>query len=449
MSGSRFVRFHSLCQLSVLCVAAVALTSCASLFSNSGEDSESDAVYYSYDCTSSYHAMNTEDDAYKSYGGCQQGTAIIELKDSTGTLAQATTGCRSRGMRLPTVYELSSAALHAIPLKLSLGNYWAASITSDPKAKKDPNATSQVPSTQTCYMPTGVCGEDNPNEARYFRCVTLDGVAPGQNPDNPDQAPMLLTEELFEYDCTESYISDDPGYGPPTTQGGCQNGLAAMEMRDNQGTLAEAHADCQRRGMRLPTYHELSSAGNFAAELKLTFSDYWAASVPKGIKFNQSCYLPTGNCGSQPPESVLHYRCVAKQKDDKTKDSGMTYQNHIALYTYDCTNGATSQDKRFGPYNAQGGCQKGIARMEMLDRRANLNDAYEDCKKRGLRLPTYHELSSAGNVANELGLSAGIYWAADVQQGTKYNQTCRMPEGECGSVNPEEIKLYRCVALEQ
>lgn len=445
MSGLLFVRFHSLCRLSVLCISAVALTSCASLFSNSGESSESDAVYYSYDCKKSYHALNTEDDAYMSYGGCQQGTAVIELKDSVGTLSQATTACHNRGMRLPTVYELSSAALHAISLDLSIGNYWAAAISEATPTTKGTSSTEATPSTstQTCYMPTGACSEDNPNESRYFRCVTLTGIAPGQNPDNPEQQAMLLTEELFEFDCTESYISDDPGYGPPTTQGGCQNGLVAMEMRDNQATLAEAFNDCQRRGMRLPTYHELSSAGNFAAELKLTFSDYWAASVTNGIKYNQSCYLPTGNCGSQPPESVLHYRCVVKQTNEPYPNMP---QVSVPLFAYDCTNAPISQDKRFGPYTAQGGCQQGVARMELQDKRANLKDAYEDCKKRGLRLPTYHELSSASNFVSELGMSTGIYWAADVVNGTKYHQTCRIPEGDCGSLNPEEVKLYRCVA---
>ena len=118
--------------------------------------------------------------------------------------------------------------------------------------------------------------------------------------------------DLFVYDCTHGYISNNPGYGPYTQQGGCQDGTAKMELVDHEGTLEDAYHECERRGMRLPTYHELSAAGNFAQELNLLEGNYWAADVKNGIKYNQNCFMPTGNCGEHFPGDIQYFRCVVK-----------------------------------------------------------------------------------------------------------------------------------------
>ena len=114
---------------------------------------------------------------------------------------------------------------------------------------------------------------------------------------------------FFTYDCTRSYISNDPGYGHYTHGGGCLNGTATMELQDHKANLDDAYHDCIQRGMRLPTVHELSSAGRYP-ELGLSEGNYWAASPQAGTRNQHNCYMPTGNCGVHNRSAVQRYRCV-------------------------------------------------------------------------------------------------------------------------------------------
>lgn len=123
------------------------------------------------------------------------------------------------------------------------------------------------------------------------------------------EEPVEEVVEFLTYDCTYSYISNDRGYGHYTSGGGCQEGVVSMEIYDHVGTLYEAYDDCMSRGLRLPTYHELSAAGNYAQELGLARGNYWAESVYNPT-YNKNCYMPTGNCGSHNPNDRQYYRCV-------------------------------------------------------------------------------------------------------------------------------------------
>lgn len=119
---------------------------------------------------------------------------------------------------------------------------------------------------------------------------------------------------LFEYDCTKSLISENKGYGDPSSPGACPTGKARMEMMDHLASIDDAKDDCRNRGMRLPTYHELSAAANFAKELGLQSGNYWASSK-NNDDYAKNCLMPYGNCGrfySPPPKDFKQwYRCVA------------------------------------------------------------------------------------------------------------------------------------------
>ena len=115
------------------------------------------------------------------------------------------------------------------------------------------------------------------------------------------------------------------------------------------------------------------------------------------------------------------------------------------FYTYDCTKAYIRSQSGWGSYTAGGGCQNGYVTMEMRDHHADLRNAYENCRSRGLRLPTSHEMSSAAKNSSKLNLSAGNYWIADVKHGYEYEQNCFMPIGNCGTHSPHEIQSYRCV----
>lgn len=78
---------------------------------------------------------------------------------------------------------------------------------------------------------------------------------------------------------------------------------------------------------------------------------------------------------------------------------------------------------------------------------ATYHEAYEDCKAKGMRLPTYLELSVAGNYFEALNLKSGNYWASyegrDPNESLQLN--CDMPKGNCGEHDHNEKQRYRCV----
>ena len=118
---------------------------------------------------------------------------------------------------------------------------------------------------------------------------------------------------IFVYDCTHSFISRDKGYGDPSSDGACPTGTAKMEMVDHKASIYDAIEDCKNRGMRLPTYHELSAAGQYAKQLGLKSGNYWANNKDKDV-YVKNCNMPLGNCGrfSSPPSKNVKqwYRCV-------------------------------------------------------------------------------------------------------------------------------------------
>ena len=135
---------------------------------------------------------------------------------------------------------------------------------------------------------------------------------------NTDEAanPAGGVPELYEYDCTRSLIAHDKGYGDPRGPNACPSGIARMEMEDHKASIYDAIEDCRNRGMRLPTYHELSAAGQYAQQLGLQGGNYWANSKSKDV-YNLNCNMPRGNCGrfySNPARTLKQwYRCVAME----------------------------------------------------------------------------------------------------------------------------------------
>jgi len=166
-------------------------------------------------------------------------------------------------------------------------------------------------------LSTNACSFDTDNNRAYGETLTNSNtIVPPPidepNVDEPDD-PIIIepdATEVYTYSCTTAYI-DDQGYGPYNIDGGCQNGSASMEMTDHKGTAYEAHDNCNSRGMRLPTFHELSAAANFAYQLQLSQGNYWAspATIPS---YTQNCFMPVGNCGQHNPEDIQYYRCVSK-----------------------------------------------------------------------------------------------------------------------------------------
>ena len=122
------------------------------------------------------------------------------------------------------------------------------------------------------------------------------------------------------------------------------------------------------------------------------------------------------------------------------------------LYEYDCSESLLRLDtEKYGDPSAPEACPSGKARMEMVDHEASIYDAVEDCRNRGMRLPTFHELSAAGPYAEHLGLKEGNYWA-NARDVDEYRRNCLMPVGYCGTYNAppsDDVKQwYRCVASE-
>ena len=86
-----------------------------------------------------------------------------------------------------------------------------------------------------------------------------------------------------------------------------------MQREENElATYPEAYENCKGKGMRLPTYLELSVAGNYFEALNLKSGNYWASY--KGRDPNEigqlNCYMPAGNCGVHNRNEKQRYRCV-------------------------------------------------------------------------------------------------------------------------------------------
>ena len=125
-----------------------------------------------------------------------------------------------------------------------------------------------------------------------------------------------ITGPLSRYNCINAYISSAPGYSNHY----CNSNVTMQREENELATYPEAYEDCKAKGMRLPTYLELSVAGNYFEALNLKSGNYWASY--KGRDPNESdqlnCYMPTGNCGQQDSNKKQRYRCVQGDWPTKT-----------------------------------------------------------------------------------------------------------------------------------
>lgn len=133
-------------------------------------------------------------------------------------------------------------------------------------------------------------------------------------PVTPETPP--ITGPLSRYNCINAYISSDYGY----SNSYCNSNVTMQREENELATYPEAYEDCNAKGMRLPTYLELSVAGNYFEALNLKSGNYWASY--KGRDPNESyqlnCYMPTGNCGQHNRDAKQRYRCVQGDWPTKT-----------------------------------------------------------------------------------------------------------------------------------
>ena len=125
-----------------------------------------------------------------------------------------------------------------------------------------------------------------------------------------------ITGPLSRYNCINAYISNIPEYSHHY----CNSNVTMQREENELATYPEAYKDCKAKGMRLPTYLELSVAGNYFEALNLKSGNYWASY--KGRDPNESdqlnCYMPTGNCGQHDRDEKQRYRCVQGDWPTKT-----------------------------------------------------------------------------------------------------------------------------------
>ena len=140
-------------------------------------------------------------------------------------------------------------------------------------------------------------------------CIVAD-VGQGDNQGNLDEGEQggggLPDMTFLEYDCSKAYINSNPGYGVNNCK------TAFMESTDRRGNYKEAYETCSGLGLRLPTYHEMSAAGNYFDMLGLTSGNYWTSYESKdpNASTQHNCNMPTGNCGSKNASVVQNYRCM-------------------------------------------------------------------------------------------------------------------------------------------
>lgn len=121
---------------------------------------------------------------------------------------------------------------------------------------------------------------------------------------------------LSSFNCTNAYISSDSGY----SNSYCDSTVTMQRKENELATYYEAYDDCNSKGMRLPTYLEMSVAANYHNELSLLSGNYWASygeRNPENV-MQLNCYMPTGNCGEHLASQKQRYRCVQGDWPTKT-----------------------------------------------------------------------------------------------------------------------------------
>lgn len=134
-------------------------------------------------------------------------------------------------------------------------------------------------------------------------------------PETPGtQAP--ITGPLSRYNCINAYISSDPGY----SESYCNSNVTMQREENELATYPEAYEDCKAKGLRLPTYLEMSVAGKYFEALNLKSGNYWASYETRNPNDSSqlNCYMPTGNCGQHNANEKQRYRCVQGDWPTKT-----------------------------------------------------------------------------------------------------------------------------------
>ena len=201
------------------------------------------------------------------------------------------------------IFFYNSQRIH--PENISKANKRAAAESAPLKDAREPESKMIVLPKKNAAPAPVISSEHNENAENH-----------GENGKLPIPGQSGNAGKYLQYNCTQSFISSDKGYGSPTAPGACPTGFARMEMIDHKANIYDAIEDCRNRGMRLPTNHELSAAGKYATELGLQTGNYWSNNKFKD-DYAHNCFMPRGNCGrfySPPAKSVVQwYRCVVPE----------------------------------------------------------------------------------------------------------------------------------------
>ena len=128
-------------------------------------------------------------------------------------------------------------------------------------------------------------------------------------PEEPEEE--VVEEEPVEYvklNLKQSYIANNSSYGDINAYMAARD-VYAEPIVNEPKNQQDANKYCAEKGLRLPSYFDLSALGNYVQDFEgYKSGNYWATPGTDGKP--RVCNLPKGNCGTNSSSNKFPFVCV-------------------------------------------------------------------------------------------------------------------------------------------